>query len=94
MLRPDVKKIAVGDPKTVPAGVYAQELLDRTNLRSPLEPRLVLGENVRQVLDYVMRGEVEAGIVYATDVEVAGGRVMVAARAAQQDYSAILTRWP
>lgn len=90
LVRPDVKKIALGNPKTDPAGSYARELLDRTKLWPQLEPRLVFAENVRQVLDYVMRGEVDAGFVYATDVGVAGGRVAVVAEAPQEEYSPIL----
>lgn len=85
-----VVKIAIGNPKTVPAGLYAQQLLRNLQLWPKVESRLVLAENVRQVLDYVARAEVEAGIVYATDVEVAQGKVTVAARAAEADSGPIL----
>ncbi len=85
-----VTKIAIGDPKTVPAGQYAQQLLRNTQLWPKVEARLIMAENVRQVLDYVARGEVDAGIVYATDVQVAQGKVSVAASAADQDYGPIL----
>jgi len=88
--KPSVTKIAIGNPKTVPAGQYAQELLRNTQLWPKIESRLIMGENVRQVLDYVARGEVDAGIVYATDVQVAQGKVSVAASAADQDYGPIL----
>jgi len=88
--KPSVSKIAIGNPKTVPAGQYAQQLLRNTRILPKIDSRLVLGENVRQVLDYVAREEVDAGIVYATDVQVAGGRVSVAARAPEGDYDAIL----
>ena len=88
--KPSVTKIAVGNPKTVPAGQYAQQLLRKTHILPKIESRLILGENVRQVLDYVARGEVDAGIVYATDVQVAGGRVTVAARAPDGDYDPVL----
>ena len=88
--KPGVTKIAIGNPKTVPAGQYAEELLRNTQLWPKVESRLIMGENVRQVLDYVARGEVDAGIVYATDVQVAQGKVSVAARAADQDYGPIL----
>jgi molybdate transport system substrate-binding protein len=88
--KPSVTKIAIGNPKTVPAGQYAQELLRNTQLWPKVESRLIMGENVRQVLDYVARGEVDAGIVYATDVQVAQGKVSVAASAADRDYGPIL----
>jgi molybdate transport system substrate-binding protein len=65
--RPDVRRVALGKPATVPAGRYAKQALDRAGLWAVLEPKLVHAENVRQVLDYVARGEVEAGFVYRTD---------------------------
>jgi len=88
--KPSVTKIAIGDPKTVPAGQYAQQLLQNTRILPKIESRLILAENVRQVLDYVAREEVDAGIVYATDVQVAQGKVLVAARAPDEDYGPIL----
>jgi molybdate transport system substrate-binding protein len=88
--KPSVTKIAIGNPQTVPAGQYARQLLRNTQIWSKIDSRLILAENVRQVLDYVARGEVDAGIVYATDVQVAGGKVSVAAHAADTDYGPIL----
>ena len=88
--KPSVTKIAIGNPKTVPAGQYAQQLLRNTRILPKIESRLILAENVRQVLDYVAREEVDAGIVYATDVQVAQGKVSVAARAPDEDYGPIL----
>jgi molybdate transport system substrate-binding protein len=67
LTRPEVKKIAIGNPATVPAGRYAEQVLKKLNLWDPLKDKLVFAENVRQVLDYVARGEVDAGLVYATD---------------------------
>ena len=64
---PSVKRIAIGKPASVPAGRYAQQALTAAGLLPALEPRLVYADNVRQVLDYVSRGEVEAGFVYRTD---------------------------
>jgi len=68
-------RIAVGNPASVPAGRYARAALERAGLWSAIAPRLVFGENVRQVLDYVARREADGGLVYATDVDAAGGRV-------------------
>jgi molybdate transport system substrate-binding protein len=62
-----VQRIAVGNPKTVPAGQYAEEALRALGVWERVRPKLVYGENVRQVLDWVVRAEVDAGIVYATD---------------------------
>jgi molybdate transport system substrate-binding protein len=76
-----IKRIAVGQPATVPAGLYAQQVLTKLQISDQIAGKLVYGENVRQVLDYVARGEVDAGMVYATDAIAAGGKVRVAARA-------------
>lgn len=65
-----VKRIAIGQPRTVPAGEYAAQVLKKLNVFDAVRDRLVYGTNVRQVLDYVRRGEVDAGVVYATDAMV------------------------
>jgi molybdate transport system substrate-binding protein len=85
-----VQKLAVGNPQTVPAGQYTQELLTNLKLLPPLQARLVLAEDVRQVLDYVARGEVDAGIVYASDVVLAKEHVRLVAHAPEQLHSPIL----
>ena len=78
LTQPAVKRIAVGKPATVPVGRYTQQALTAAQLWAPLGPRLVFADNVRQVLDYVARGEVEAGFVYRTDAELMKDRVRVA----------------
>ena len=62
-----VQRIAIGNPATVPAGQYAKDTLTYYKIYDQLTNKLILGENVRQVLDYVARGEVDCGFVYATD---------------------------
>ena len=76
-----VQRIAVGEPRTVPAGQYAQQVLRALDLNEKVRDRLIYGANVRQVLDYVIRGEVSAGIVYKTDAIDAGEKVRVIATA-------------
>src|SRR5438132_1471945 len=56
-----VQKIVIGNPKTVPVGQYSEESLRALGLWNQVQPKLVLAENVRQALDYVTRGEVDAG---------------------------------
>lgn len=65
-----VKKIAVGDPKAVPVGLYAKQWLTQVNLWSAIEPKLVPTESVRAALAAVESGNVEAGIVYKTDAAI------------------------
>lgn len=60
-------KLAAGEVKTVPAGRYAKESLDRLGLWATVEPHLAMTDNVRAALEFVARGEAALGIVYATD---------------------------
>ncbi|MFT3719755.1 molybdate ABC transporter substrate-binding protein [Pseudorhodoferax sp.] len=74
-----VKRIAVGKTATVPVGRYTQEVLTAAQLWTALEPKFVQADSVRQVLDYVGRGEVDAGFVYRTDAAIAGDKVRIVA---------------
>jgi molybdate transport system substrate-binding protein len=76
---PQVKRVAVGNPTTVPAGRYTKEALEKAGLWDQLAPKFIPAESVRQVLDYVSRGEVEAGFVFATDAAIAKGKVKTVA---------------
>jgi molybdate transport system substrate-binding protein len=73
-----VSRIAVGNPDSVPVGRYAKLALEKAGLWEPLKPKYVFTQNVRQSLDYVMRGEVDAGFVYASDAMVAPVKVRTA----------------
>ena len=73
-----VRKIAVGKTATVPVGRYTRQVLEGAGLWSVLEPKFVQADSVRQVLDYVARGEVEAGFVYRTDAAAMNEKVRVA----------------
>jgi molybdate transport system substrate-binding protein len=78
----EIKKIAIGNPPSVPAGMYAEQVLKYFSLWETIKDKLILGESVRQVLDYVARAEVDAGIVYATDALVRSKDVVVVMKAA------------
>jgi molybdate transport system substrate-binding protein len=90
LMKSEVKRIAIGNPRTVPAGEYAREVLMSLKLWDALEPKLILTENVRQALVYVIRGEVEAGLVYATDAQSAGREVQVAAAAPEGSHRLVI----
>jgi molybdate transport system substrate-binding protein len=79
---PGVGRIAIGKAATVPAGRYTQQALEAAQLWAPLQPKLVPADNVRQVLDYVARGEVAAGFVYRTDAELMKHRLRLVLTAA------------
>jgi molybdate transport system substrate-binding protein len=73
----ELVRLGIGTPESVPAGRYAKQALEAAVLWDVLSSRYVFGQNVRQVLDYVARGEVDAGFVYATDAAVMKDRVTV-----------------
>ncbi|MBD2327927.1 molybdate ABC transporter substrate-binding protein [Alkalinema sp. FACHB-956] len=65
----EVKRIAIGDPASVPAGQYAQQILEKQGLWKTLQAKYVLANNVRQVLQFVESGNAQAGLVYLTDAK-------------------------
>ena len=90
LLEAGVAHVAIGNPKTVPAGQYAEESLRALGLWDRVQPKLVFAENVRQVLDYVARGEVEAGFVYSTDAATRAQGVKEAFRAPEDSYRPVV----
>lgn len=71
------ERVALGRPETVPAGRYAKAALKQAGIWQVLQARLIYADSVRQVLDYVRRGEVDAGFVYASDAAIAGKTVQI-----------------
>ncbi len=90
LTKPKVKRIAIGNPRTVPAGEYAKEILTNLRLWDLLQPKLILTESVRQALVYVVRGEVEAAFVYATDARSAAREVEVVATAPRNSHRPVI----
>ncbi|VGO22424.1 Molybdate-binding periplasmic protein [Pontiella sulfatireligans] len=82
-------RIATGDLKSVPAGLYAAEALRSLGWMQRLRPNLVMASNVRTALLYVERGEVAAGIVYATDAK-ASAKVSVIGTFPEESHSPIV----
>lgn len=68
---PAYRRIAIGDPQAVPAGVYAREYLEHEGLWTAIEPRLVPSASVRAALVAVESGAADAAIVYRTDARIA-----------------------
>jgi molybdate transport system substrate-binding protein len=86
---PRHRRIAIGDPRTVPAGDYAMQALAALELKDALAGRTIHSTNARQVLSYVERGEVSAGIVYLTDAVESGDKVRIVERAKPNLHSPI-----
>jgi molybdate transport system substrate-binding protein len=67
LAEPRFRRLALANPASVPAGVYAKAALERAGLWAKVEPRVVPGGNVRAALAAVENGSVDAGFVYRTD---------------------------
>ena len=65
-----IKKIGVGEPKSVPVGRYTEQVLKNLGLTDKVAPKLILAKDVREVLSWVETGNVDAGIVYETDAKI------------------------
>jgi molybdate transport system substrate-binding protein len=76
--KPDIKRITMGTPASVPAGHYAQGSLEKAGLWVDLKDKIINTTNVRQALDYVARDEVDAGFVYASDAQLMQDKVKAA----------------
>jgi molybdate transport system substrate-binding protein len=68
---PEIRRLALGDPEAVPAGVYARRYLESKKLWKQYEPRIVPAANVRAALVAVENGAADAAIVYVTDMSIA-----------------------
>ena len=71
-------RVAIANPASVPVGRYAQTALEAAKLWPAVQAKAINTQNVRQSLDYVARGEVDAGFVYATDAAIMKDKVKVA----------------
>ncbi|WP_217538100.1 molybdate ABC transporter substrate-binding protein [Stenotrophomonas sp. GbtcB23] len=71
-----VQRVAIGNPDSVPVGRYARAALQDAGLWEAITAKTITTQNVRQSLDYVARGEVDAGFVYASDYQATPGRVV------------------
>jgi len=84
-----VKKIAIGEPRSVPAGQYAQQVLEKLKIWTEVKSKLVFANNVRQVLASAESGNADAGLVYITDAKISN-QVKVVVTADEKYHSAII----
>ena len=85
---PAVRRLALGDPSGVPAGVYAKRFLESRGLWSALRRRVVPARSARAALVTVETAEADAGIVYRTDA-LSSTRVQVTYEVAVDDAPTI-----
>lgn len=84
-----VKKIAIGEPKSVPAGQYAEEMFTKLDILNKVKPKVVYGNDVKQVLTWVETGNADAGIVYSTDAKVSN-KVKVIVTAPSNSHAPVI----
>jgi len=72
-----VKRIAIANPDSVPAGRYAKMSLEKSGLWDKTKEQHIYTQNVRQTLDYVARDEVDVGFVYSSDANHMNDKVKV-----------------
>lgn len=87
--RPELKHIALGEPKGVPVGQYTEEILTYLGLWQQVQEKAVYGSDVRQVLAWVAAGEADCGVVYATDAAIEP-KVKTIAQAPQGSHKPII----
>ena len=91
LAKPEVKKIAVGNPDTTPLGqMTLAEILPRLGVLEEVQPKLVFSQSVSQTLDYVNREEVEAGIVWVSEAKAGGDGVKTVATCDPSQHSKVL----
>lgn len=83
------KKIALGEPKSVPVGQYAEEVFVKSGILDKVKPKAVYAKDVKEVLTWVETENADAGIVYGTDAKVSN-KVKVAALAPENSHSPVI----
>ncbi|MGB3312140.1 MAG: molybdate ABC transporter substrate-binding protein [Nodosilinea sp.] len=78
LTQPAVKRISIGEFRSVPAGQYAEQVFNSLDILAATQPRLVFANSVRGVLAAVESGHVDAGLVYATDAALSPQVAVVA----------------
>ncbi len=81
-----LEKIAIGSPKSVPAGDYAMQAFKKAGIDAQLESRLVMARDVRECLLYADRGEVDGAFIYKTDAEQMAKNVKILFTVRQELY--------
>ncbi len=83
-----VKQIGLGEPKSVPVGQYAEQVLTKLNILDSIKKKVVYGKDVKEVLTWVETGNADAGIVYETDAKVSD-KVKIVAKAPEGSTSPV-----
>lgn len=79
LAKSSVKKIGVGEPKSVPVGQYTEQIFQNLGLTDKVASKLIFAKDVREVLSWVETGNVDAGVVYETDAKISNDVTICAA---------------
>lgn len=85
----NIKRIALGEPKSVPVGQYGEQVLNFLQIYDKVKSKAIFGKDVKEVLTWVETGNVDAGIVYETDAKISG-KVKIAATAPEKSHKPVL----
>lgn len=85
----DIKKIAVGEPQSVPVGQYTTEVFTALGLTDTLKDKLVYAKDVREVLAWVETGNADAGVVYETDAKISD-KVQISCTAPEESHKKVV----
>ncbi|MEN8906391.1 MAG: molybdate ABC transporter substrate-binding protein, partial [Clostridiales bacterium] len=83
-----IKKIAMGEPDSVPAGQYAKEVLDSIGIFDSVKLKIVYAKDVREVLTWVETENAEVGIVYGSDL-IASDKVKLVSKAPENSHEEV-----
>lgn len=84
-----VRKVALGEPKSVPVGQYSEEIISFLGIKDKVQSKVVYAKDVREVLTWVETGNVDAGIVYETDAKISD-QVKVVAYAPEKSHAPVI----
>lgn len=86
---PNVKKVGLGEPKSVPVGQYSEEILNHLSILDIAKSKAIYGSDVRNVLSWVETGEIDCGIVYETDAKIANN-INIITQAPEGSYQRVI----
>jgi molybdate transport system substrate-binding protein len=89
LTKTELVKIALGEPKSVPAGQYGEQVLKYYKIYDQIKSKLIYSKDVRQILTYVETNNVNAGLVYITDAKTSN-QVRIVATAPPNSHVPII----
>ncbi len=88
LIKPEVKKIAIGEISSVPVGQYSMEIFNNLKINEKISNKLIYGKDVLSVLSWVESDNVDLGIVYKTDA-ISSTKVIIIANAPANSHKPV-----